>query len=236
LQAYDSFAAAYDAAGFGRFADETAHRLAAVWRDELPGDARILDLAGGTGRAAARFRRAGFSAVTVDLSHGMLRAAKGPRVQADARRLPFRAAFGAVVLFYDAVNHLAPADLRALFGACAGVLVPGGRLAFDANTAAAMKMWIDEPCEIRTREAVLQIASRYDAKRRRLENTVTGWAAVAGGRQAVHDRVVEWYHPARDLERAFTAAGFEVLSEESVYMDQTKPKTASKRLYELVLP
>lgn len=236
MPAYDSFAAAYEAAGFGRFADLTAKRLAAVWQDELPKGTRILDLAGGTGRAAERFRKAGFRAVTADLSHGMLRGAKGARVQADALRLPFGRAFGAVVLLYDVVNHLPPKQLRALFTACAGVLVPGGRVAFDANTLAAMKMWLDEPCDIRTPDAKLRIQSRYEPRTRRLENTITGFTTATGRRVTVNDRVVEWYHPTRDLERAFTAAGFEVASEENVYMDQTQPDVASKRLYELILP
>jgi demethylmenaquinone methyltransferase/2-methoxy-6-polyprenyl-1,4-benzoquinol methylase len=98
----------------------------------LPG-ARALDIATGTGlvaRAAARAVGPAGRVVGLDPSRGMLGQQRVlpnlSLVQAPGEGLPFaRGAFDFVSLGYG-LRHIA--DLNALFGECARVLKPGGRL------------------------------------------------------------------------------------------------------------
>ncbi|MEU6530632.1 class I SAM-dependent methyltransferase [Streptomyces sp. NPDC046928] len=103
-----------------------------------------LDLCCGTGAGLGVLGELCRSSVTgVDFSAGMLEVARergeavpnagaGPRVRwvrADARALPFTAAFDLVVSF-GAFGHFLPGELPGLFGQVHSVLRPGGRFAF----------------------------------------------------------------------------------------------------------
>jgi demethylmenaquinone methyltransferase/2-methoxy-6-polyprenyl-1,4-benzoquinol methylase len=103
----------------------------------------VLDLAGGTGRAARAVtapadRAAGPETVVVDASRAMLAhaAERGtPAVRGDAGRLPFRDESVDAVVVLDALHHL-PEQAAAL-AAVARVLRPGGVLVireFDPRT------------------------------------------------------------------------------------------------------
>ncbi len=96
---------------------------------ELPPGAAVLDLACGTGDLCDDLLRAGFGAIGIDFSAGMLGAAhtRAPLLRADALRLPLRdgSVDGAVTGF--ALRNFT--DLATFFGECARVLRPGGRLA-----------------------------------------------------------------------------------------------------------
>ena len=89
---------------------------------------RLLDVGGGSGRAAAALT--GPEITVVDASVGMLGRARGVRglstVAGDAGRLPFRDAAVDAVTIVDAFHHLPdqPATLRE----AARVLAPGGAL------------------------------------------------------------------------------------------------------------
>jgi len=95
---------------------------------------RVLDLGGGTGRAA----RALGGATVVDASRGMLEEARErdlPTVQGDVRHLPIRDSSADAAIVVDALHHFPDAD-RALAEA-ARVLRPGGVLVirdFDPGT------------------------------------------------------------------------------------------------------
>ncbi|MBN0043687.1 methyltransferase domain-containing protein [Streptomyces actuosus] len=98
-----------------------------------------LDLCCGTGAGADVLARLCRTSVTgVDFSAGMLEVARSrargahPRtawVRADARALPFAAAFDLVVSF-GAFGHFLPGELPGLFRQVRSVLRPGGRFAF----------------------------------------------------------------------------------------------------------
>ncbi len=72
-------------------------RLDVKWRKrtvaaiDLPEGSRILDLASGTGDLCIELQKSGYTAISVDLSFGMLSADRSgsPRCQADTLRLPF---------------------------------------------------------------------------------------------------------------------------------------------------
>lgn len=88
---------------------------------------RVLDVAGGTGRASRALAGEGFAPVVVDRSSGMLARARGDgyaAVRADAGRLPFRDGSVDAVVVVDALHHL-PDPERAVREA-ARVVAPGG--------------------------------------------------------------------------------------------------------------
>jgi len=112
----------------------TAELRVALGRADRPVD-RVLDLAGGSGRATAGLSDA--EVVVCDVSKGMLRAApaEAARVRGDARRLPLADGVVDAVVVVDALHHV-PDPERAL-GEAARVLAPGGVVVvreFDPTT------------------------------------------------------------------------------------------------------
>jgi demethylmenaquinone methyltransferase/2-methoxy-6-polyprenyl-1,4-benzoquinol methylase len=95
----------------------------------LPRGARVLDVAAGTGDFCRELQRAGHVAIGIDLSLGMLVAARtdAPLVQGDALRLPFPTSSVDGVTCGFALRNLV--DLSAFFADVARVVRPGGRIA-----------------------------------------------------------------------------------------------------------
>ncbi|ERG94580.1 class I SAM-dependent methyltransferase [Haloquadratum walsbyi] len=88
---------------------------------------RVLDIGGGTGRAATGLRTLGIDAVVVDTSIAMLRHADSdghPVVVGDARRLPIATNEVDAAVIVDALHHI-PTPERALTE-IARVISPGG--------------------------------------------------------------------------------------------------------------
>jgi demethylmenaquinone methyltransferase / 2-methoxy-6-polyprenyl-1,4-benzoquinol methylase len=110
-------------------------RMDVGWRRRAVGSlalrpgSTVLDLACGTGDLCRELASSGLVPLGIDLSYGMLAAARtrAPLVQGDALRLPLRAAAvdGATCGF--ALRNLAA--LAPFFGELARVLRPGGRIA-----------------------------------------------------------------------------------------------------------
>lgn len=93
----------------------------------------IIEVGAGSGDCSAWLRERGGHAVATDLSIGMLRLAPSavlPRIQCDARSLPFAdAAFDLAFSAYGAVPFVG--DPEVLFAEVARVLRPGGRWVFS---------------------------------------------------------------------------------------------------------
>jgi demethylmenaquinone methyltransferase/2-methoxy-6-polyprenyl-1,4-benzoquinol methylase len=101
----------------------TVHALA------LPPSSTVVDLACGTGDLCRQLERAGYRAIGVDLSLGMLVHAHtaSPLVEGDAARLPFPASSVDGVVSGFALRNFA--DLDVVFGELARIVRPGGRIA-----------------------------------------------------------------------------------------------------------
>ncbi|KOU69053.1 SAM-dependent methyltransferase [Streptomyces sp. MMG1533] len=134
---YDLLAPKFDHTPF-RTPDSVLDAVASALRRMGPFDAG-LDLCCGTGAGVAVLAQVCRHRVTgVDFSAGMLDVARerarpaGPHVswvRADARALPFGAAFDLVVSF-GAFGHFLPRELPGLFDQVHSVLRPGGSFAF----------------------------------------------------------------------------------------------------------
>lgn len=130
---FDRFARSYDLLMPGTNVGALRAGLSLVERDIE----RVLDVGGGTGRAARVI--AGADRVVLDASRGMLRQARRHgigAIQADAAHLPVRTDSVDAVLVVDALHHI-PDQVGALEEA-ARVLRPGGVLVVREFNRATM--------------------------------------------------------------------------------------------------
>ena len=128
---FDAIAGRYDLVNrVMTFGMDVGWRRRTVAALRLPGDARVADLACGTGDLCTELRAAGYRATGFDFSRGMLGSAttSAPLVQADVLRLPLGPASvdGATCGF--ALRNVS--DLAAFFAEVARVVRTGGRAAF----------------------------------------------------------------------------------------------------------
>jgi demethylmenaquinone methyltransferase/2-methoxy-6-polyprenyl-1,4-benzoquinol methylase len=126
---FDTIAPRYDLVNrIMTFRMDVRWRRTTLRRLGLPAHALVLDLACGTGDFCVELARAGHRPIGVDLSLGMLAAARttAPLVQGDLLALPLRdgAANGAVCGF--ALRNLV--DLEPFFDELRRVVRPGGRI------------------------------------------------------------------------------------------------------------
>jgi len=109
--------------------DESWRRKTIAMLRLVPNSA-VLDVGCGTGDFARNLRRKGHRPIGIDLSLGMLLAARSggaPLVQADAAAVPIRDATADAVVSGFAVRNFA--DLPSVLSELGRVLRPGGRLA-----------------------------------------------------------------------------------------------------------
>ena len=127
---FDRIAPRYDALNRAlTFRMDVGWRRATVDALGLTPDARVLDLACGTGDLCRTLADAGYRPIGADFSAGMLHAATtpAPLVRADALRLPFAdGAFDGLTCGFALRNFVA---LEPVFAECARVVRPGGRIA-----------------------------------------------------------------------------------------------------------
>jgi demethylmenaquinone methyltransferase / 2-methoxy-6-polyprenyl-1,4-benzoquinol methylase len=127
---FDAIAPRYDLVNrIMTFRLDVRWRRLAVGSLGLPRDSVVLDLACGTGDLCRELEGAGLAPVGVDLSYGMLAAARtdAPLVQGDALRLPIRPGAADGVTCGFALRNLV--ELPPFLAELARVLRPGGRIA-----------------------------------------------------------------------------------------------------------
>jgi ubiquinone/menaquinone biosynthesis C-methylase UbiE len=128
-----------DRAGVARW----LHRFA----EQLDPGAAVLDLGAGPGCDSAELRTLGLRPISLDLSLGMLRAGlaefPGPRVQADARRLPFRDGSFRGVWASASLLHLSPDETAAALREVRRVLGSHGVLHVSLKSGAGAE-WESE--------------------------------------------------------------------------------------------
>jgi demethylmenaquinone methyltransferase/2-methoxy-6-polyprenyl-1,4-benzoquinol methylase len=127
---FDAIAPRYDLVNrIMTFRLDVRWRRLAVGSLALRRGSAVLDLACGTGDLCRELEAAGLAPVGVDLSFGMLAAARtdAPLVQGDALRLPVRGGAADGVTCGFALRNLV--ELPPFFAELARVLRPGGRIA-----------------------------------------------------------------------------------------------------------
>ncbi len=126
---FDTIASRYDLVNrVMTFRLDTKWRKIAIESLQLSAPSRVLDLASGTGDLCLAIQKRGHTAISVDLSYGMLSFDRSgaPRAQADILRLPFPESSVDAVICGFALRNLV--DLSTFFVEIARVLKPGGRV------------------------------------------------------------------------------------------------------------
>jgi ubiquinone/menaquinone biosynthesis C-methylase UbiE len=122
----------YIASFYDRFSGKTDVGRLKTFLD-LPVRGRLLDAAGGTGRHSALLKGLAGHLVVCDLSHPMLKLARGGKgldaVVAGIERLPFPDESFERILMVDAVHHLS--DQQGAIGELCRVLRRGGKMVIE---------------------------------------------------------------------------------------------------------
>lgn len=141
---YRAEAARYDASRYrtlyGRLYARLHHEALAAALDNIPRDARVLEVACGTGHVTGLLQALGFTVVACDLTPAMMEQARDryagrvPKirfVRADATRLPFAATTFDLVVSTRFLHLFDSSGQTTVLGEMARVLRPGGRLLVD---------------------------------------------------------------------------------------------------------
>lgn len=209
---YDAFAYAYDQA-LGRKFFSVVSKLLDELLARYPASARThLDLACGTGLAAAYFTRKGFQSVGVDGSLPMLALARtrASVVAGDLRELPLRGSFGRITCLYDSLNHLLEkSDLVAAFEGAADLMDAESLFFFDMNHPQIYpKVWgLKDPFISRGADHHLEIDTAFSSFTRRGVGKVSGWAIVDGKRIDIDETHQQRAYGENEIVRALRAAG-----------------------------
>jgi SAM-dependent methyltransferase len=216
LAAYDGLAPFYDRLWGPVAVDDFLPMLERVLLPELTSGARVLDLCSGTGLLAAALTELGFRVTGVDASLGMTRRARrnapvSALAVADARALPFRGCFDAVVSTFDSLNHLLElADVEAVLRQTRSALVPGGRLVFDANAASGYRARSGDGYGFADQRGACVMTPRFDANRHLAVFDITTFRLDDRWRRTDH-RVVERPYEPDEILPLITRTGFESL-------------------------
>lgn len=139
---YSQLSRVYDL-GWSDFARQYVSLVNKLLRDHSIKQARILDLACGTGTLAIELTRSGHIVQGLDISPEMIRIAKAksPRSSrisfkvGNMTSFPVKDKFDLVTCTFDSINYLvSTADLSEMINRVARTLVPRGLFVFDSNT------------------------------------------------------------------------------------------------------
>jgi hypothetical protein len=161
----------------------------------------------------------------VDASPEMLERARqllGPSSVLLLRTMPalnVEGPFDAAVSTFDALNYLAPNDLRSTLVAVAGQLRPGGSLVFDVHTDAMMRFTAEHPVVSgETNGITFEIRSIVDLDARTCETRIDVSGTSDGdGFTEVHR---QYFHSDEDLTASLTDAGFALVGHSEEYTDR----------------
>jgi SAM-dependent methyltransferase len=196
--------------------------LVGQWGDEVHS---VLDVCCGTGLLTAELARQGMHVTGVDASADMLaRAAAAlppgtPLVRAVLPDLPVTGPFDAAVSTFDGLNYLTPDDFACSIEAIAERLRPGGWLAFDLHTDAAMRLLVDHPVlEGEDAGHGFTITSEVDPVARTCATTIT--LVPAEGGEPFRERHEQYVHSDDQVWAALRAAGFADVRVVDEYTDE----------------
>lgn len=184
--------------------------LVDLWDGEV---GSVLDVCCGTGLLTAELVRQGFRVTGVDASADMLaRAAAAvgpgtPLVRAVLPDLPVTGPFDAAISTFDGLNYLGPQDFARSLVAIGERLRPGGWLAFDLHTDAALRMLEDHPLlEGEDAGHRFSIASEVDGAARTCVTTIT--LVPPDGGEPFRERHEQYVHSDDTVHAALSSAGF----------------------------
>ena len=220
LAAYEAFAPFYDDFTADYAHDACLARVERLVRALGLTGSTALDVACGTGRSTEPLARRGWRVTACDLSPAMVERARArlalppDRVfVADMRSLPAIGPFDLVTCLDDAVNYLlTDEDLLAAFSSMAGVLRPGGMVAFDCNSLLTYRTAFASSFVRPRGDALFHWRGQGDPAPS--AGTMASAAVEVfcrepsgGWRRADVGRHLQRHHPRATIERALSGAG-----------------------------
>lgn len=206
-------------------------RLLFAQMDAAPEE--ILDVCCGTGTICELLAAEGFAMTGLDLSPGMIAAAKQKAAEkeldidyhvADASDFNLFRSFEAACSFFDSFNYIIePERLASAFQCVARHLQPGSPFIFDLNTAYAFEQRMFDQSDTR-KKAVIQYDWKgdYDPESRIIRVQMT----FKKGDEIFHECHVQRAHPQDEVVSFLKQAGFiEIAVFESYTLDPPRRKS-----------
>ena len=164
----------------------------------------LIDLFSGTGAIARVATDRGFTAISVDQSHAMLRRAGGLRVQATAIALPLATGIASACTATNcSINHLqSVSDLDDFLAECRRVLNVGGLLAIDF--CPVERAWALNRRRFEAPGAAV-FFHEFEAERYLLTSRVTVLSESSAPRSEIHRQRI---FTQAEIAQAVAAAGF----------------------------
>ena len=142
MKIYENLSQVYDL-GWGDFSRQYVSLIEGLLKERNIKNARILDLACGTGILAIELARNGHTVVGIDVSPDMINIARSKMNRslkvsfkvADMSRFKVKGEFDLVTCTFDSINYLVNIyNLKEAVNRIAGVLRTSGLFVFDSNT------------------------------------------------------------------------------------------------------
>ena len=217
--------------------------LEKVWSRHGQTPKSVLDLACGTGTMSRLMVSRGYAPTGVDLSAGMLEAARSqaaeagltiPFIQQDAAELDLGdARFDAAICLFDSLNYiLEPERLQSAFARVFAHLQPGGSFFFDVNTEYALaEGMFNQSCTRRDEPLHYRWRSRYDPETRLCTIRMSfSFDDGSGERRAFTEVHRQRAYGKDELAQWLQEAGFADVSIYDAY-SLDRPKKRSDRLF-----
>ena len=216
---YKDYAQVYDHSGQLAFSLQMIPYLSRLLERHPAGGEVMLELACGTGTVAIAQAEAGWRVYAVDGSAEMLAEARGKArdsgtaplwSQQDMRQFTLPERVHLVTCLYDSMNYMLTSDdLSMVFRQVYDVLLPGGLLLFDMNTAWAFAtLWDEETYFIDSDDLTMTMKSDYDSQRQRASVTVTCFQRVGDLYRKIVERHTEQAYPREQIATLLADAGF----------------------------
>lgn len=227
MNAYDSFASAYDALNTETDYDAMAYGICR--RLEAAGikkGALVLDLGCGTGTLTRLLFDEGYDMIGADGSEEMLAAAREKGGEGilylcqDLTKFELYGTVAAVVSTTDTLNHITDkGDLRRVLSLVHNYLDPNGLFIFDLNARAKFEtVYASSDYVLEDEGIFLAWQSEYDAKKRLADFIITLFEEGGDGKWSRSDaEFYERLYEPEEIEEALEESGFELLSETDGY-------------------
>jgi len=190
-----------------------------VQRAGISKDSNLLDLACGTGTSALLFAKAGYKVSGMDLSQGMLDAARAKARKSefkikfypgDIRNFPTKEKYSIITCLFDSMNYLLKEEDFLSACRCAqGSLSGQGVFIFDVNTIFALTKYWDQRLEVKEAEGLVSIwRNSYDFVNHYANLSLTLFIPRGKGYVRIDEFHQEKAFPLEVVEAMLKKAGF----------------------------
>ena len=204
----------------------------------------VLDLACGTGNVTELLARAGFSVSGVDISEGMIEAARRKArasgldidfLVQDAAELDLPGMrFDLCVSLFDSLNYVTdPLRLQLAFHSVSGHLTRGGLFIFDLNSEYALRNHFFDQNNLGSEDRLrYDWVSDYFAETRLCRVRMKFWHRQEdGSERAFEEEHWQFAYRADEVKEMLTAAGFEEISVYQAYTMRVPTKATDRIFY-----